>query len=57
MKLSLNLAAEAMPKVNGTPIDLRPKMLFDSPFLSSVHGSGIVNIRKGERVLTIDMNN
>ena len=54
--LALNLAAEALPKVNDTPIDLRPKMLFESPFLSSVHGSGIVTIRKGERALTINMN-
>jgi len=53
--LSLHLNAKALPKVDGTPIDLRPQMLFDSPFLQSVHGSGIVTIRKGERSLNIDM--
>jgi hypothetical protein len=31
-------------------------MLFDSPFMSSEHGSGIVTIRKGGRELKIDMN-
>jgi hypothetical protein len=53
--LALHLVCKALPKVNGTPIDLRPKMLFDSPFFSSEHGSGIVTIRKGERELKIEM--
>ena len=52
--LSLHLNAKALPKVDGKPIDLRPKILFDSPFLESVHGSGIVTIRKGERHLSLD---
>ena len=55
LTLSLHLTSEAPPKVNGKPIDLRPKMLFDSPFMSSEHGSGIVTIRKGGRELKIDM--
>jgi len=55
LTLSLQLAAEALPKVNGKPIDLNPKMLFDSPFMKSVHGSGVVTIRKGDRILEIDM--
>lgn len=54
--LSLHLESKALPKANGTPIDLRPKMLFDSPFMASEYGSGIVTIRKGERVLEIEMN-
>ena len=53
--LSLHLNAGALPKIGGKPIDLRPKMLFDCPFLQSEHGSGIVTIQKGERSLTIDM--
>jgi hypothetical protein len=44
-----------MPKVNNTPVDLCPMMLFDSSFLSTEHGSGIVTIRKGERALKIEM--
>ena len=41
-------------KTNGTPIDLRPKMLFDSPFLSSEHDSGVVHaITKIFRVFPI----
>ena len=55
LTLSLNLAAGALPKVNGTPINLRPKMLFNSPFMSSEHGSGIITIRKGKRELKINL--
>jgi len=53
--LSLHLSSQALPKVGGKPINLSPKALFDSPFLKSEHGSGIVNIQKGIRKLTIDM--
>jgi len=30
-------------------------MLFDSPFMSSVHGSGVVTIEKGNRKLLIEL--
>jgi hypothetical protein len=56
VSLSLHLKSEALPKVNGKPIDLRPKMLFDSPFMSSEHGSGIVTIHKGKRKLVLNLN-
>ena len=53
--LSLHLESAALPKVSGKPIDLSPKMLFDSPFLQSIHGSGVVTIQKGNRKLTIEL--
>jgi hypothetical protein len=53
--LSLHLESAALPKVSGKPIDLRPEMLFDSPFLRSTHGSGVVTIQKGQRKVTIDL--
>ena len=53
--LSLHLESGALPKVNSTPINLNPNMLFDSPFMSSEHGSGVVTIQKGHRRLTIDL--
>ncbi len=56
LTLSLHLASETLPTVNGTAIDLRPDMLFDSPFMSSRHGSGIITIRKGGRELNINLN-
>ncbi len=56
LALSLHLASEALPKGNGSDIDLRPKMLFNSPCMSGEHGSGIVTIHKGGRELKADMN-
>ena len=54
--LSLDLTQKRLPRVDGQPVDLNPEKVFDSPFMSADHASGVVIIRKGERVLTIDMN-
>ena len=53
--LSLHLESGALPEIYGKPINLNPDMLFDSPFMSSEHGSGVVIIEKGHRKLKIDM--
>ena len=53
--LSLHLESAALPRVSGKPIDLAPRMLFDSPFLQSMHGSGFVTIQKGHRKLTVNL--
>ena len=53
--LSLHLESGALPEIYGKPINLNPDMLFDSPFMSSVHGSGVVTIKKGHRKLKIDL--
>ena len=53
--LSLHLESGALPEIYGKPINLNPDMLFDSPFMSSEHGSGVVIIEKGHRQLKIDL--
>ena len=53
--LSLHLESGALPKIYGKPINLNPDMLFDSPFISSEHGSGVVTIQKGHRKLELDL--
>ena len=53
--LSILLESGALPEIYGKPINLHPDMLFDSPFISSKHGSGVVTIEKGHRKLKIDM--
>jgi len=53
--LSLHLESGALPEIYGKPINLNPDMLFDSPFISSEHGSGMVIIEKGHRKLKIDL--
>ena len=54
--LSLDLNQKRLPKVDGKPVDLNPKKVFDSPFMSSEHGSGVVTISKGKRKLILDFN-
>jgi hypothetical protein len=53
--VSLHLESGALPEIDGKPINLNPDMLFDSPFMSSEHGSGVVIIEKGHRKLIIDL--
>jgi hypothetical protein len=53
--ISLHLESEALPEIYGKPINLNPDMLFDSPFISSEHGRGVVTIQKGHRKLKIDL--
>jgi len=54
--LVLELKALAVPQVNGKPVDLQPGRVFDSPFLTSTHGSNVVQIRKGDRHMRLDFN-
>ena len=43
-----------VPRINGKAVDLFPKKVFDSPYVDSFHGSGVVTIEKGDRKLTLD---
>ncbi|MEQ8849180.1 hypothetical protein [Botrimarina sp.] len=54
--LSLDTTYAATPTVNGEPIDYAPDKVFDSPFLESEYGSGLVTIRKGDRQKMLDFN-
>jgi hypothetical protein len=45
-----------VPRINGKPVNLTPKKVFDSPYLSADHGSGVVTLRKDDRTLTLDFN-
>jgi hypothetical protein len=56
--LTMPLSADPpLPTINGVPIDLHPKMVFDCPYIQSTAGSGLVTIRKGDRKLILDFNN
>lgn len=54
--LTLYTNYSALPKVNGVSIDLAPKKVYDSPFVSSVYDSGVVSLQKGTRQLNLDFN-
>lgn len=48
--------SQNIPHINGKPVDLYPKKVFDSPYLSSDHGSGVVTIKKGKKELVLNFN-
>ena len=54
--LSLRLVSQALPRADGTPIDLRPKMLFDCPYVKSEYKSGIVDIQYDGDELKLNFN-
>jgi len=45
-----------VPHINGKPVNLYPEKVFDSPYLQSVHGSGVVTIKKGDKKQVLDFN-
>ena len=44
------------PEVDGKPVDYRPRAVYDSPFIRSDFGSGVVRIRKGREEIVLDFN-
>ncbi|MFI4911051.1 MAG: hypothetical protein ACIAQZ_05235 [Sedimentisphaeraceae bacterium JB056] len=45
-----------LPEINGQPVDLAPSKTFNSPFMNEDWDSGIINVTKDDRSLTIDLN-
>ncbi|MEA2067888.1 MAG: hypothetical protein U9P12_01695, partial [Verrucomicrobiota bacterium] len=52
--LTLPVAADGPPLVDGNPVGFEPVDVYDSPYLKGVFGSGMVTIQKGESKLTFD---
>ena len=44
------------PQINGTPVDLRPERVYDSPFVQSDWDSGVVTIQFGDEKRVLDFN-
>jgi hypothetical protein len=42
------------PLVDGTPVNYAPPKVYDSPFIQSDFGNGVVTIRKGSQKLVLD---
>lgn len=55
VKLELG-SSQNIPCINGKPVNLYPKKVFDSPYLDSDHGSGVVTIKKDDKKLVLDFN-
>ena len=41
-------------EINGKPVNLTPSRGYDSPFIRSEWGSGLIHIRKGDATVTLD---
>ncbi len=54
--LSLYTDRSRVPEVNNQPVNFTPEKLYDSPFLTSAYGRGIVTIQKGTEKLVLDFN-
>ncbi len=54
--LSLYTELNALPEVNGKPVDLKPAKLFAGPHLESIHGSGIITVRSAAGEMVLDFN-
>ena len=54
--LSLYTDLSRVPEVNNRPVNFTPEKLYDSPFLTSAYGTGIVTIQKGTEKLVLDFN-
>jgi len=54
--LTMHLEESRLPEVNGRPVDLAPRLAYDSPFFTSEAGSGIATVRFGGRTLMLDAN-
>ncbi len=52
--LTLYSNYSASPKVNGVTLNYKPAKAYDSPFVSSNFGSGVVSVQKGSRQITLD---
>jgi hypothetical protein len=52
--LSLPADYHGLPQVDGRPIDYQPKAVYDSPFIRSDVGSGVVTLQHGGHRLVLD---
>lgn len=52
--LSLDLGQTRLPEVDGRPVNFIPPLLYDSPFLISEYGTGVITLQKGNRRKVLD---
>jgi hypothetical protein len=52
--LTLPLSADTPPLIDGTPVNLAPTRVYDSPFLKGDFGTGVMTIQKGANARTLD---
>ena len=55
-EIYFNLANNEIPMIDGKRVDYAPAMVFDSPYLKSMYGSGVVTIQVGNEKSILDFN-
>jgi hypothetical protein len=55
-RFSFPVDQSTAPLINGHPVNLTPRQVYESPFVQSAWNSGIVILQKGNRSLTLDFN-
>ncbi len=54
--LTLYTDYSQLPEINGTPINLIPDFVYQSPFINGEFGKGVVTINRGSKDLVLDFN-
>lgn len=55
-KMTFDSSYQAIPTINGEPINYAPPKVLESPFLNADYDRGVVTIHKGERKKVLDFN-
>jgi hypothetical protein len=55
VRVDFDLAQRRLPEIDGRPIELNPTKVYDSPYMQSVFGSGVVTIRNGAEAIQWNM--
>lgn len=55
-KMTFDSSYQAIPTINGEPINYAPPKVLESPFLNADYDRGVVTIQKGERKKVLDFN-
>lgn len=53
-KLTFDATRSSLPNINGTPVDLAPAKVYDSPFVQSKWDSDVVTIQCGDEKRSLD---
>ena len=54
--LTLDMNQKKAQTINGETVDLKPRRVYDSPFVQADYDRGIVKIQKGDRRIILDFN-
>jgi hypothetical protein len=54
--LTLFAEPDNIPLINGEKIDYHPDIVYNSPYISSAYGSGLIDINVGKETVQLNFN-